>query len=618
MIELRNPSELTPWQTFRQARGLLKHTNRANNPDWYRDAFELDRQWHIWIDGSNVVSAVFDRRSRQWFEGPPPVFPNTERNDGEGAFEDSDLRLLHENLHKMIQGKEIGGKAKSLGVIFHLADEFAVGELAPEYAVDDEFNEVSELLIADPAEALGDPTVDSIGFSWRLLPYWGMQDGERRSVAIQMSRRLQHLMEELHNYGEARNVPVIPAGVSAPLAALRMAPLLLDPNEDCSNGNIFVFQYRRFSALSVVDERGELVLVRALQHRPGQEFPSGLGEILVNTSASVNLADPQVHLVAMNEVSQEPLTAELADFFANNPPMNIGVVMPGEIEGLHTAPAGCIEMILGDGDTVRQLQESAPLIGSNTFQNLSDGWATQDFYGLSDEEKSIYPSQKDLKLLRLFGMAKLVLVVGLIGLLGWTGFDLFRKISTDAWRLGAGTVESTIDSLVSLEGEDSRVRHWENLMARRSEGWLSLELLLDLFPTDSGLIITECDYSVNGEGSGDRGQMAFARKWVIKGHARPEGISHLSKLGNSTYLKERFTQLAEQYGARSMRTDMDTRLLDASMQQRQGQLPVSARFPASYARHFRTSFELTVTQSFSDRDELAINIKPPASKSPKS
>ena len=157
-------------------------------------------------------------------------------------------------------------------------------------------------------------------------------------------------------------------------------------------------------------------------------------------------------------------------------------------------------------------------------------------------------------------------------------------------------------------------------MARRSEGWLSLELLLDLFPTESGLIVTECDYSVIGEGSGEKGsQLAFGRKWVIKGFARPEGVGHLSKLGSSKYLEERFKKLAEQYGARSMRMDFDTRMLDASMQQRQGQLPTSARFPASFARHFRTSFELTVTQSFSERDELALNIKPPVStETPKS
>lgn len=360
-------------------------------------------------------------------------------------------------------------------------------------------------------------------------------------------------------------------------------------------------------------------MVRALQHRPGQDYPSGLGEILVNTSASVNLADPQVHLVAMNDANQEPLSAELAEFFATNPPMNIGLVTPSEIDGLNSAPGGCIEMVLGDSATIAQLEQSAPLRDSMSFNNLASGWATQDFYGLSGEEKSFYPSQKDLKLLKLFGMAKLLLVVGLIGLAGWTSLDLFRKITTDAWRLGAGTVESTIDALATKEDENSKVRHWENLMARRSEGWLALELLLDLFPTDSGLIVTECEYSVNGEGAGDNGnRMAFGRKWVIRGHARAEGVGHLSKLGSSTFLNERFKALAEQYGARSMRTDMDTRVLDASMQQRQGQLPESARFPASFARHYRTSFELTVTQSFSDRDELALNIKPPVSKPPKS
>ena len=371
MIELRHPSEMNPWQTFRQAKGLMKHTSRASNPDWYRESLQLDRQWHIWLDGTVQVSAVFDRRSQQWFDGPPPILPKANVAAGESAFDEQELRQLHESLHLMIQGKEIGGKTKSLGVIFHIADEFSVGELAPEYAVDDEFAEVSELLIADPVEALGDASVDTVANAWRLLPYWGMQDGERRSVAIQMSRRLQPLIEELRAYGEARNTPVIPAGISAPLEAIRLAPLLLDPNEDCSNGNIFVFQYRRFSALTVIDGAGELVLVRALQHRPGQEYPSGLGEILVNTSASVNLADPQIHLVAMNDVNQDSLTAELGEFFANNPPMNIGLVMPGEIDGLSAIPGGCIEMLLGDGKTVEQMAQKRP---ADRVDQFSQSW----------------------------------------------------------------------------------------------------------------------------------------------------------------------------------------------------------------------------------------------------
>jgi len=614
MIEIRHPSELNSWQTFRQAKGLLKHTNRASNPDWYAEAHQLDRQWHIWLDGVNVVSAVFDRKSGQWFEGPPPIFPNSQRSDAEVAFDDSEIRGLHENLHLMIQGKELGGKARSLGVMIHLADEFAISELAPEFSVDEEFAEVSELLMADPAEALGDDSVDRIGNSWRLLPYWGMQEGERRSVAVQMSRHLQPLIDELQNYGEARNIPVVVAGVSAPLEALRLAPLLLDPNEDNRCGNIFVFQYRRFSAMAVINESGDLVQMRALQHRPNQEYPSGLGEILVNTSASVNLADPQVHLVAMNQISQEPLTEELAQFFATNAPMNIGLVSPGEIEGLGSLPGGCIEMAIGDGARVRRLEANAPLADSQSFTELAGGWATQNFYGLSDEEKSFYPSQKDLKLLKLFGMGKLAMILAVVGLAGWTGFDSFRKMTTDAWKLATGTADQTVSSLNALEDENAKIKHWENLMARRSEGWLALELLLELFPSSSGLIVTECDYNVNSETGGDRrggDQMAFSRKWVIKGHARPEGVGLLSKLGSSTFLKEHFTKLAEQYGARSMRTDMDTRLLDARIQQRQGQLPVSQRFPAHFARHYRTSFELTITQSFNDRDELALNIKPP-------
>ncbi len=638
MIQPRHPSVLNSWQIYRQAKQVLKHTSRASNADWYHQAMELDRQWHIWVDGRQVVSSVFDRKSGQWMEGPRAILPKDNGvsagtrkpmdkdavralNDGLNQaqldaifahFDEEDLRSLHESLSRLVRGKDFGGKVKSLGVVLHLADEFAISDLAPEFSMDDDFQGTRELLQLEPATVLGDASVDVVGNTWRLLPYWGITEGERRAVALQISRRYQPLFFELERYSESRNVPVIGCVVSAPMEALRLAPLLLDASEQSRQGNIFVFQYQRFSALAVFNQGGELLLARALQHRHGQEYPSGLGEILVNTAASVGLADPLVTIANMSGTNQESLVTELSAFFASRPPMNIGLVTPSEIEGLSDIVGGRVEMAMGDPERLARLSEGAAMADSRTIAELDRDWARQNFYGRSREELEVYPTQKDLKMLRFFGYSKLLLLVGLVGTVVWTSFDYIKAMTTEAWKISSDAAQTASVTLEKMRKDRDRVNYWENVMARRSEGWLVMEVLLQLIEPDSGLIVTECTYNTEGDREVTEGKaLSFSRTWKIHGFARSEGQEALGRLSSNIYLKKRFEDLAAEFGAESLKLDTDTRTLDVSMQQRQSQMTPTERFPASVARHFRNSFEITITQEFSEKDPLALTMKPP-------
>lgn len=638
MIQPRHPSVLNSWQIYRQAKQVMKHTSRASNGDWYHQAMELDRQWHIWVDGREVVSSVFDRKSGQWMEGPRAILPkdngvsagtrkpmekDAARALNEGLnqaqldaifahFDEEDLRSLHESLNKLIRGKDFGGKVKSLGLVLHLADEFAISDLAPEFSMDDDFVGTRELLQLEPAVVLGDSSIDVVGNTWRLLPYWGITEGERRAVALQISRRYQPLFFELERYSDSRNVPVIGCVVSAPLEALRLAPLLLESSEQTRAGNIFVFQYQRFSALSVLNQSGELIMTRALQHRHGQDYPSGLGEILVNTAASVGLAEPLVTIANMSGVNQESLVTELSAFFTSRPAMNIGLVTPSEIEGLSDIAGGRVEMALGDTERLSRLSEGNAMAGSQTISELDREWARQNFYGRSAEELEVYPTQKDLKMLRFFGYAKLLLLAGLVGTVAWTSFDYIKAMTTEAWKISSDAAQTASVTLEKMTKDRDRVNYWENVMARRSEGWLVMEVLLQLIEPDSGLIVTECSYNTEGDREVTKGDsLSFSRTWKIHGFARPEGQQALGRLSSNIYLKKRFEDLAAEFGAESLKLDTDTRTLEVSMQQRQSQMTPTERFPASVARHYRNSFEITITQEFSEKDALALTMKPP-------
>lgn len=614
-LDLKHPSELNPWQVYRQTKRLTKHTSRARNADWYKTAFELDRQWHLWLDGETVVSAVYDRRGESWHDGP--VLPEFAEAPGGGISTilapAEAITELHGILKDLLSGKDFkaGGKSKSLGVVVHVAGDFALADIAGEYAADDEYDAVNELLTLDPQMALGDANADVLASSWRALPYWGVIDGERRSTAVQVSREHQALVAEMRHWGESNNIPIIASAVSAPLEVLRLAPFYLEWTPGA--GDMILLHYRHFSALAVLGSSGELLMMRSLPHVGERKHPARFGETLVNTAASMNLAAPRVHIVPMCEDGPDDLVGDLAQFFSNRDPMDIGVIDLSDIPKLADIPGKRVEMMLAEPKSLSEgEEEDLPLAENETFVHMAEGWATQDFYGLSAYEQEVYPERKDLKILSIANKVKMLLVLVTLALAGWTGFDYMRTASTDAWKLAPEDAAATKTRLQLLGKQNSEATYWENIMEPRSEGWMVLEMLLDLFPAETGVVMTDCDYRVVGLPA-EKGaeKVGFERVWSIRGYARPEGIALLGQLSSESYLADEFERIAENFDNETLRPAPDTRSLHATMQQRQGQLPSSVGFPASVARHYRTAFELSVKQTFDDEDVLALTATPP-------
>ena len=209
-------------------------------------------------------------------------------------------------------------------------------------------------------------------------------------------------------------------------------------------------------------------------------------------------------------------------------------------------------------------------------------------------------------------MVKMCLLLVTLGLGGWTGFDYMRNATTDAWKLKAEDAAATKTRLLLLSKQNSEAIYWENIMVPRSEGWLVLEMLLDLFPPESGVVMTDCDYRVVGlPAEKDADKVGFERIWSIRGFARTEGSALLGELSSESYLADQFERIAENFDSETLRPMPETRSLHATMQQKQGQLPSSVGFPASVARHYRTAFELSVKQTFDGKDVLALTVKLP-------
>jgi len=70
MNNLQHPSELNLFRLYQQAKKIAQRTSRAKNPDWYAEPYTIQRQWHVWIDGEEVISSLFDQKANRWLEGP--------------------------------------------------------------------------------------------------------------------------------------------------------------------------------------------------------------------------------------------------------------------------------------------------------------------------------------------------------------------------------------------------------------------------------------------------------------------------------------------------------------------------------------------------------------------
>lgn len=608
-MKVTHPSELSYPQIYRQAKQLLKSSNMGKSSDWFREAVELDRQWHLWIDGVTCQSAVFDRKRKHWEPGP-------ELSAGllkpDGAADPAAGPELEKAIKAALENPKLG-RAKSLGIIVHLADEFSINELAPEYSQEEDPETVNEMLTNDPATALGDATVDRAISSWRLIPGWGLKEEEKRSFAVQVSRRFQGLIDRLSERGKAMGIPVVVSGCCAPLEALRLAPVMA-VQEDYRSGTLFVFLYRRFSALAAIGPQGELMLLRSLQHRGGLEHPSGLGEALVNASALLKLPHPEVQIIQMAPTSIQGLAADLERFFGKRERLSIRFSEAAAFKDFGEIPGGRIEMAVGDSATVQALHPSSPRMACETFKQLSAGWATQNFFGLSRKERDAYPSQKDFEMLRFSGAFKAILVLCVLGFAGWTGFGIIKTVNKDSWALSEVDAKTATLRHQNLVKEKERTAYWENLMTKRSEGWLAMEVPLRLIPEEQGIVVKEFAYST-GEISDDKekGKVGFYREWTISGFGRPEGQAMLSQLGSKAYVAGQLDEIARETATATL-VGGEYRNLEVTLQQKQGQMPATNEFPADLARFYRTEFELTIRHELLPRDKMSLvtTAPPPA------
>jgi len=506
-------------------------------------------------------------------------------------------------VRKILGAKEFGAKAKSLGIIIHLADGLRVRELSPNFSADDDFENLNELLISAPDVALGDDTIDIREGKWRLLPLLGIQDGAKRSLAVQVSSKLEPIAEEFAKYGEMRNIPVVVNVRSAQLESLSGLSYLHPEIQTPGTGStLALVQYETMTLLFAIGNRGELQLVRPLMHRGTPHLsPSETHEVLSQTAALLNIKDPAVLLVSLAGLGEDRLATLLETYTEQFPNARVRCIAGKNIPMVEGIPGGRFEFAVS-------VQDAPPLDIEAPFQKqLREQWTRQDFFGPSADEKARMPSRGESRLLKFSGVAQTLALAGILAFCGWTGMDFFTKMSSEAWKLSPDGAQQMEVQLAKLQKERREWEHWDGLLEKRSEGWLALETILEIFPANGGVILKDANYRAEADNSArDEEAVGLVRHWDISGYANPEISTDLSTLGSRNRVAELLNGIADRNHAPYLSVSTETRQLQVTLQQKQGTMPASPEFPAKVARHFRTAFELSISQSLTSKDELAI------------
>jgi len=590
LATLQHPSALNPLQRYSQACAVLRSTSRARNDAWYREALDLDFQIHLRIDGTGVLSRAYDRKSGQWQTAPLPdeeALRNPEKADAYAA--------------ELITFTRKAG-ANSLGLVLHIADEFAITELKPTF---DNPGAVGDLRIAaenDPTSILDDTSLPADQHSWRLLPYLAA-GSETIATVISLTRQYGPFLDRLRMAGEAANFPLVTHALSAPLVALMAIPRVLRVPE----GQAFmaVLHYANFTVLAFFNGHSDLQLIRTLQHR-GQRRPSNLRHAASTTTAALELIDPEVYVLNLSPQPEPGLTADLRVVFPSSRVEDVDwAVTPLSNPAF---PPFAVEPLISTAPALNP--EETPL--SQTFGDFQkERWPFQNFLTTPREIAEIYPGLSEIRLLRAVRMIRLGIAACAILALSWALLEIFSMIRRPEWGFDQKASQSVQQRLAGLNTERQRVELWDNLLEDRSKAWTSMELLCRLFPERGGFLIKGFNHVVKPELAPGQTKAGFVKEWKISGYARDEALDRLNLINTREGISAVFAEMARITQNPSFRSDLGSRSIvpNVRTQENSGFKPRAADEvqdddPTTYP----LTFDLTITQRFEATDPIAISV----------
>lgn len=584
MSDLKHPSELNAFQQYRRSVKVAKTTSRMKNLAWYQSPLELDVQIHCYIKDGSGASCYLRVQSSDVFEQIGGLSSRQlEQRDQLEKFIDSALQ--HEACRK----------AKSLGVIFYIADEFSLAGLGPEYRNPGELHDLRDKMRHDPKEVLDDKTISTDTHAWRLFPYAGAAAGGEFATVVAVSRRRSETLKALREIGDEKNFPIKTSALSAPLCAVGLVPWFANASED---GGVCLFNYHTFTLMAFFNSHGNLMVLRYMPHANGAVIPANIGPAIQSTATAFEMEKPDIFLVSMVGNDLVSFSSLLQQSMLG---ASVLTVDPDKLLHAHGLPTGCpLECIAitQDIDT-----EVYPLAENETFSALrNEAWYIQDFLSAEQDEIDMYPDRADMKILKFGRRIKKIAAVLFMGILLYGGYNISTKVKSDVWSHQQKDDKAETSGLTN---ELKRYEHWDNLLMDRSKAWVCLELVARMIPADGSVMLKTVKHTVQTKKDGKNSQSGFTKDWLITGFASELGIEHLEKHCTSDGINKLFQDVA-------LSTENAAYLPSAG--HRDITVSLAPRFNPSYNKFntqnigngFERVFTLNISQNVTSDDEMAL------------
>ena len=586
MATFQHPASLNVLQQFGQACSILRNTTRASNPGWYQDALELSFQLHLRPDGTQISSFYHDKRKNTWSAGPTL---------SEDLLQDS-AKLDTVIADALRQSRAAGSNA--LGVIIHIADEFATTELKPELDNPASLPDLKETAYQDPASIIEDSSIQADQFSWRVIPY-PAAGSEVIGTTITLSRQYAKLIASFRQTGETANYPIITKAVSAPLVAMMGLGKILSPTP--GKPFVAILQYPWFTTLAFFNEHHDLRLIRTLQHR-GVRRATNFRNALATTNASLEFVDPDLYLVPLGPDVDTTLEANLRITFTTS---RVEVVAPFRSDAV---PAWCPEPLIATDNT----QSAESLLTSHSFTVLRDEkWALQDFIPTPKEVLEIYPKRSEMQLLRALRLARVAVVAVTILCLAYFAFGVIDLVRRPEWAFDPTQADVIKTRLTKLTSERQKADHWNNLLEDRSKAWVAMESLARMVSENSGMLVKGYSHSVKPEPAPGKPKVGFIKEWKITGFARDEALEYLNTLNTREGINAHFGEIARITGNPAYDPATGNRSITVNVRtQENGMFKPTPPEEASISDEntYPFTFDLSITQRFEATDPMAINV----------
>lgn len=610
-MEISSPSDLLARDIYKQAAFLASKTSRASNADWYLKATQLKSQWHIWYDGGReVVSAIYSRDNAVWKLGPVLSIASLSA-PGE----------IEAELRGLLTSGQFGYKPKSIGVVFHVADELGVVDITQEYQNPEEFEAVRQGLFEEPILYLSDKKVNPDNAVWRLLPFQDALENQQKAVAISLTRERDKLKGILEQFSVTQNIPIQISVMSAPLEALAALNLIL-PETD-QRGRLLVLVYAKFTVLFALKPNGHLVQTRSVNHRSNSLVPPNIGDLIANTAMAVDMPDALVYVVGASDTPSAPLLTELENYSKTRLPIRYQWVDSRSLPEVEMLPGKRVEFLAHDSTRFDSLKKSTAIpVGETTQLN----WFLQDFAAVGGPESSIYPTQGDMRLVQLGTLVSRTMAFLLIGLFFYMLYTVYTAMDSKAWQLAPEEVVRSQTLLKKLTDEDQAAKYTNGLVIPRSKGWLVMDMLLDAFTGKPGIRVESFEYKISplekkaAPKGAPKGVVAekigWVRTWKIKGLAQASSANDLEKLNSEKGIGDLFQGFYKTNGDLTAEiADVASRTIEVSINQSTNPAYQRGLDPKTQARDSNAAYPITfdavITQTYDSKDKIAMNIKKP-------